>query len=146
MITLLKGSYEGWSKSPVNVLIFIKLLTTLSFETDHLQSTILEHLHTCSTFPATVRNMSGSLLYSTTFSGPRGSVVFALRSSLVSNRFPFNVILSLGNSQKSHGAKSGTHFFMFPKLKMTLKGKRFETNEDLKANTTDPRRPLKVVE
>ena len=58
-------------------------------------------------------------------------------TSLVSNHFPFNLILSLGNSQKSHGAQLGTHFLMFPKLKMTLKDKRFETNEDIKANTTN---------
>ena len=54
---------------------------------------------------------------------------------------PFNVILSLRNSQKSHGAKSGeyggcgTVARFFPA--MNLKGKRFETNEDIKANTTD---------
>ena len=44
----INSTYEGWSKSPVNVLIFIKLLTLLSFETNHLQSTLLQHIHTCS--------------------------------------------------------------------------------------------------
>ena len=34
-------------------------------------------------------------------------------------------------------------FWLFPKLKMTLKGKRFETNEDIKANTTDRLKLLK---
>ena len=35
------------------------------------------------------------------------------------------------------------HFWLFPKLKMLLKGKRFENNEDIKANTTDRLKLLK---
>ena len=62
--------YEGWSKIPVNDLIFIKLLTLIGFETNHLQSTLLQHIHTCFTFPATVGNMSGSPLSLTNLSGP----------------------------------------------------------------------------
>ena len=72
--------------------------------------------------------------------------MFALMSSLVSNRFSFNVILSLGNIKKWVPDLTPCDFWLFPKLKMTLKGKRFETQEDIKANTTDPRGPLKVVE
>jgi transposase len=34
-------------------------------------------------------------------------------------------------------------FWLFPKLKMTLKGKRFETIEDIKSNTTDRLKLLK---
>ena len=141
--------YEGWSKSPLNVLIFIKLLTLLSIETNHLLSTLLQHIHTYSTFPAIVGKMSGSPF----FHNFKRSVVFALMSSLVTNCLPFNVILSLGNSQKSHGAKSGeyggcgTAARFFPAMNCWTSSEECEgVIWDQWRHQGKHNRPLKVVE